>query len=333
LRSFLLEQGALPAGGLDLERPPKTWKNSKIVRPEVDPSERAGEIERAGYIPGYWDPFGTALFAHWALQKGARFLSEDGTRVDLTSSACVEALEWEANLFERLGRDDLIKLRASFGYGSQQGFSSGRVSMIAQKSSFIEELAQFAPNLEYGVAPFPLPEGGKPAVMFGAVWIGIPASAEHPEEAWEFIKYYTQASVQKRIADFLEEQKLVGFFPANIEAAGTPARLAKPGMAVFLESMQWAHTPTVIPLAHAVFWREYGNAWDEAVRGLKPARVALANAEKIIQDALDDQLEYDEFYRKYLRQREETQERNRMAQVPVPEESRIEVAGRKEVRR
>jgi len=201
-------------------------------------------------------------------------------------------------------------------------------SMIVQKSSFIEELAQFAPDLEYGVAPFPLPEGGKPAVMFGAVWIGIPASAEHPEEAWEFIKYYTQASVQKRIADFLEEQKLVGFFPANIEAAGTPARLAKPGMAVFLESMQWAHTPTVIPLAHAVFWREYGNAWDEAVRGLKPARVALAKAEKIIQDALDDQLEYDEFYRNYLREREEAQERNRMAQGPDSEETRTEIAGR-----
>ncbi len=308
--------------GLDPDRPPMTWKELEEYALKLTLRNKRGEVERAGYIPGYWDPFGTALFAHWALQNGARFLSEDGTRVDLTSSACVGALEWEASLFEKLGRDELIKLRASFGYGSQQGFSSGRVSMIVQKSSFIEELAQFAPDLEYGVAPFPLPDGGKPAVMFGAVWIGIPASAEHPEEAWEFIKYYTQASVQKRIADFLEEQKLVGFFPANIEAAGTPARLAKPGMAVFLESMQWAHTPTVIPLAHAVFWREYGNAWDEAVRGLKPARAALANAEKIIQDALDDQLEYDEFYRNYLRQREAAQERNRMAQVLVPEEAR-----------
>lgn len=308
--------------GLDPDRPPQTWEELEAYALRLTLRTRRGEIERAGYIPGYWDPFGTALFAHWALQKGARFLSEDGRRVHLTSPACVEALEWEASLFEKLGRDELIKLRASFGYGSQQGFSSGRVSMIVQKSSFIEELAQFAPGIEYGVAPFPLPEEGKPAVMFGAVWIGIPASAKHPDEAWEFIKYYTQALVQKRVADFLEEQKLVGFFPANIEAAGAPSRMAKPGMAVFLESMHWAHTPTVIPLAHAVFWREYGNAWDEAVRGLKPARAALANAEKIIQDALDDQLEYDEFYRTYLREQEEAKERNRGTPVSFSERFR-----------
>jgi multiple sugar transport system substrate-binding protein len=97
--------------GLDPERPPKTWKELEEYALKLTLRNERGEIARAGYIPGYWDPFGTALFAHWALQKGARFLSEDGRRVKLTSPACVEALEWEANLFEKLGRDELIELR------------------------------------------------------------------------------------------------------------------------------------------------------------------------------------------------------------------------------
>ena len=76
-------------------------------------------------------------------------------------------------------------------------------------------------------------------------------------------------------------------------------------MNVFVESMQWGRSPTVIPLAHTQFWRSYQEAWDAAVRGQKEPRAALQQAEQTVQKALNEQLQYNDFYRDYLRKVEE----------------------------
>ena len=286
--------------GLDPERPPQTWEELKEYAILLTEMNEAGKIEQAGYIPGYWSPFATPLFLYWPLQLGAEFLSEDGRTVTLTSDACVEALEWETSIFEEIGREALFEKRASFGYGTQHGFLSGELSMIEQKSSFVEEIRKFAPDLDYGCSQFPSPPGKAPVTTLGPVWVGIPRGAKHPEEAWEFIKFFTSDETQLRAAKYSIENNEVGFFPANIEVARSPIQLTVPCMPVFLESMETAHSPTVVPLAHVTFWREYGKAWDLAIRGIKSPREALEEAEREIQKALDSQIEYDRYYREYL---------------------------------
>jgi multiple sugar transport system substrate-binding protein len=286
--------------GLDPDRPPKTWKELEEYAVKLTKYADDGSIERAGYIPGYWSPFPNSIFLDWPVQLDAKFLSDDGTKVNLTAPANIKALEWEGHLFERLGREQLILKRASFGYGGQHGFLSGQLSMIAQKSSFVQEIERYAPDLDYGVAPFPVPEGGHRAVIAGSVWIGIPTGAKHPEAAWEYIKYYTRTDTQIRAAKYAADNNLAAFFPANIEAANSPAQQSLPHMNVFVESMKWAHSSTVIPLAHTQFWRAYQDAWDAVMRGDKTARQALEEAQASVQTALDGQLAYIQFYRKYL---------------------------------
>ena len=285
--------------GLDPEKPPKTWKELEEYAEKLTIRNPDGSIKRAGFVPGYWSATGIPIFVYWALQKDAKYLSPDGKKVTLTSPACIEALEWEGKLFEKLGRDELIRLRASFGYAGQQGFASGRVSMIEQKSSFPQELSKYAPNIEYGVSMFPIPEGGHPATTSGSVWMGIPAGAKHPDEAWEYIKFRTRSDIAIKSAEYTVDQNMITFFPANIKAAQCPKEMAIPGMPIFVESMKWAHSPTIIALAHSVFWREYAMAWDEVIRGKKTAREALETAERIIQRSLDDQLTYNDFYLKH----------------------------------
>jgi len=286
--------------GLDPERPPETWEELEEYAVSLTKYRADGSIERAGYIPGYWAPGASPLFLNWAVQKGARFLSEDGTRVTLTERANVEALAWEGRLFERLGRQALIAKRGSYGYGSQHGFHSGNLSMIVQKSSFVQELGMFAPDLDYGVAPLPIPEGGKRGVVAGSVWIGIPAGAPNPEEAWEYIKFYTQSDIQARVAEWNSEQNLASFFPADIEAANSEAAQSIPHIDVFVQSMEWAHTSTVVPLAHTQFWRSYFDAWDRVMRGTQTAEEALRQAEREVQRALDANIEYSSFYAEHL---------------------------------
>jgi len=286
--------------GLDPQRPPRTWAELEDYAERLTVRSPDGRMVRAGYIPGYWSPAKESYtFIFWAMQKGARFVSPDGRKVNLTSPACVEALEWEGKLFEKLGRNELIRLRASFGYGAQHGFFSGQVSMIGHKSSLVVEQMKFAPNLEYGASLFPIPEGGRPATTSGAVWIAIPAGAEHPDEAWEYIKYLTQTPVQQRAADYTVDQNIPSFLPSNIEVARSPKQMSVPHNEVFVESMKWARSPTIVPLAHSVFWREYGSAWDRVMRGLQAPLEALSDAEREIQRALDDQLEYYDYYQRH----------------------------------
>jgi len=286
--------------GLDPDRPPRTWKELEEYAVRLTHYADDGTIERAGYIPGYWSPMPNWIFLDWPLQLDAKFISDDGTKVDLTSPGCIRALEWEGNLFKRLGRDQLILKRASFGYGSQQGFISGQLSMTLNKSSFPAELARFAPDLDYGASPLPVPEGGHEAAVAGSVWVAIPSGAKNPEAAWEYIKFTTQAPVQIRAAEYAVENNLTAFFPANIEAANSPIMMNQPHMDVFVESMKWARSSTVIPLAHSQFWRAYSEAWDAVMRGEKTAREALEQAQTTVQRALDEQLEYVQFYRDQL---------------------------------
>ncbi len=294
--AFYWNKAHFREAGLDPERPPRTWAELEEHALRLTKHAPDGSIERAGYIPGYWSPFGNALFLNWPVQLGARFLSEDGLRVILTAPANVEALEWEGRLFERLGRQALIAKRASYGYGTQHGFLGGNLSMIVQKSSFVQELDKFAPDLDYGVAPLPVPSEGMHGVIAGSVWIGIPAGAKNPEEAWEYIKFYTGAGVQTRVAEWNAGQKLASFFPANVEAANSPAALSGAHSEVFVRSMEWAHTSTVVPLAHTQFWRSYSEAWERVMRGTQPAGEALTQAEREVQRALDANIEYSRFY-------------------------------------
>lgn len=291
--------------GLDPDRPPKTWSELEEYAEKLFVYDKEGNIKRAGYIPGYWSAGNTPGFIFWPMEFDAEFLSPDGRKVNMTSDACVKSLEWEGRLFQKLGGDKLIRMRSSFGYGTQQGFASKRLSMIVQKSSFIQELSKYAPDIEFGVSMLPVPdEGGHPGSTSGALWVGIPSGSQHPEEAWEYIKFYTRQDVLQRSADYAIDNDQVAFFPANIEVAKSPKQMSTPYMDVLIDTMKWARTPTIVPLAHAIFWREYQNAWDQVVRGQKSAREALEAAEKEVQRALDDQIDYNEFYTEYLRKKE-----------------------------
>ncbi|MEI7634934.1 MAG: ABC transporter substrate-binding protein [bacterium] len=288
--------------GIDPERPPETWDDLTTYALKLTSYDKDGNIVRAGYLPGYWSPLGFSLFLNWPLQLGAQFLSADERRVIMNTTATVEALNWEAGLFEKLDRDAVIRKKSSFGYGPQHGFLSGQLSMIVHKSTLPQDIHKFAPGLDYGAAPLPIPRGGKRAVIAGSLWIAIPSGSKHPEEAWDYIKYCTQASAQIRAAAEMSRKNIITFFPANIEAANSPVVLSQPNMDVFVKSMDWAYSSTVAPLAHMVFWRSYHDAWERVMRGQETGSVAMRRVQTDVQRMLDEQLAYNEFYRNRLRQ-------------------------------
>jgi multiple sugar transport system substrate-binding protein len=198
-----------------------------------------------------------------------------------------------ADYYAGYGVDDLKAFTAGLGTADQHGFLSGKLGMAVLDLSFLDQIETYAPGLDYGVAPIPTFPGRPTASSAGSWWLAVPRGARHPEAAWAFIRFATEKATQLAEVAATEED----LFPANRLAAEDPRFISSPAMRVFADQMAVAHSPTVVPLAHDVFWREFFGAQERVLFGLQTPGEALAQAERVVQDALDRARAYDDFVR------------------------------------
>src|SRR5690606_18187335 len=131
-----------------------------------------------------------------------------------------------------------------------------KLGMAVLDLSFLDQIETYAPGLDYGVAPIPTFPGRPTASSAGSWWLAIPRGARHPEAAWAFIRFATEQQTQLEEAAASE----AALCPANRLAAEDSSFISSPAMRVFADQMAAAHSPTVVPLAHDVFWREFFGA-------------------------------------------------------------------------
>ena len=55
---------------------------------------------------------------------------------------------------------------------------------------------------QYTAIPMPLGDSGKRYLDYGYAGLAVAANSEHPEEAFEFIKYMISGEVNARICEF-----------------------------------------------------------------------------------------------------------------------------------
>jgi len=276
--------------GLGEDDVPETWAELEDVARRLTKRDARGRIVQAGFVPDYGNLPTTQLMA-W--QRGVRYLSPDGAAVTLDAPAVREALAWMADYYAGYGVRDLKAFTAGLGTADQHGFLSGKLGMAVLDLSFLDQIETYAPGLDYGVAPIPTFPGRPTASSAGSWWLAVPRGARHPEAAWAFIRFATEKETQLEEVAATEAD----LFPANRHAAEDPAFLSTPAMRVFADQMAVAHSPTVVPLAHDVFWREFFGAQERVLYGLQTPAEALAQAEAVVQDALDRARAYDAYVR------------------------------------
>jgi len=276
--------------GLDPDDPPQTWDALAEAAERLTTRGPNGRLVQAGFIPDYGNLPTTQLMA-W--QQGAEFLSGDGQTVTLTSPEVVRAFEWIAAYYRVYGVSELKAFTSGLGSADQHGFLAGRVSMSVLDLSFLDLIERYRPDLDFGVAPIPTFPGRESASSAGSWWLAIPRGARHPEAAWAFMRFAVEQQTQLEEVSASEEKLL----PANRLAATDSAFLTSPALEVFARQMEVAHSPTVVPLAHDVFWREFFGAQDRVIYGRQTPTDALRQAERVVQDALDRAADYDRFVR------------------------------------
>lgn len=274
--------------GLDPEKPPRTWEELKSYSKKILKREN-GKITRMGFIPHYGNIETNLVIA---FEQGANFVDPKSSKVNLTDPAVVKGFQWEKDFFDAYSFAEVNAFMGGMGYGSQHGFIAGKVAMIINDNSFIDQISKYKPNMDYGVAEIPAVEGSKSVSSAGSWWLAIPRGAKNKKGAWEFIKFVVSHDTQLKESLSREES----LFPANRLAANDPKFLAlNKNMKTFTRQMENTRSKTIVPLAHDIFWREFGIARERVLRGIESPENALKEAQRTIQAFLDRAYEYDNY--------------------------------------
>lgn len=268
--------------GLDPERPPQTLEELEEYSRLLTKRDEDGRITQLGFSPadpGWWGP----MWVYWFDQD---LMSADGRRIQVTTPEAIEAYQWLDAFAEEYGRPSFRRFEAAAGQFASvdNTFMSGRLAMQFQgvwMSSFIE---QFAPDLEWGAAPFPgRVAGGDPLTIVESDMLVIPKGARNVEEAWDFIKFVQQQENMELLC--LGQRK---FSPLREVSDAFYEQHQNPEILVF---RQLAESSRARGMPKMPIWDEYRNelgfAFEEVwIRGTNPTTV-LRNLEARVQPRLD----------------------------------------------
>lgn len=175
-----------------ISSPPKTWSEMTAAVKALTVFNPDGSIKVAGFVPwmGYYETNPVTL----GVPAGASWY-DAGEKSALASDPKWRALlEWQKGIIDFYGVDNLQRFVAGAGneFSSAQDFQSGRVAMNLDGEWRVAFIEDGAPNLHYATAPFPVPDDaadtyGVGQIAFGI--IGVPRGAEHPDAAWDVVKY------------------------------------------------------------------------------------------------------------------------------------------------
>ena len=186
-----------------LDAPPATIEELDEVAFELVRRDARGQLERAGFLQNVplWWPY------VWPLLFGDELWDPGTGRFTFDSERCRRAFEWISRTAERHGRAD----SNAFGRGYERSmlsagdpFLSGGVSMTVQGPWMASFARDFRPDLEYAVAPFPVPAADldpeRPRGMLECDVVAIPRGCPHPEEAFEFVAFLQSQAAQEELA-------------------------------------------------------------------------------------------------------------------------------------
>lgn len=290
--------------GLDPDRPPRSIaelermgdqitlvsvvRNGKPVRvrfSELTPEEKEAkdfELLTLGYTPsepGWWNQLWVCWFGG-RLWDGERTITADSPE----NLACYT---WFQSYTKKYGLNNLRKFGAAFGNFSspQNPFLAGTVAMILQGTWMYNFIDKYAPQLEWGAAPFPSVDPAKyPLVAIGECDVlVIPHGARHVKEGFEFIKYVNSQKAMEKLN--LGQRKFSALAQSSPDFIKNHPN---PYIQVFIDLAQHGFVGTT---PRMVIYNEYSDemffACDQMFNLLATPEEALHNVQKRIQWKFD----------------------------------------------
>lgn len=287
--------------GLNPERPPRTLAElDEFAEKLTKRDPKTGEVTQLGFLPQ--EP---GWFA-WAFPKWFGGEYWDGRDITLGARPeNLEAFRWVAGYSRKYGLEQIKAFTSGFGnFASPQNpFLSGRIAMVIQGVWMNHFIEQFAPGLQYGVAPWPTTKPGlENFTMADADFLTIPRGAKHANEAWEFIRYVSSINPQAQSRGELRGLELLCY----LQQKHSPLREWSP---FFMEHhphpyiatfRHLAESPNAIHIPKMGIWEEYRR---ELVTAFDSVRLLAQSPEPAVAFADSRVTESWELHRRSLERR------------------------------
>jgi multiple sugar transport system substrate-binding protein len=177
-----------------ISEPPKTI--SELDADAVKLTKTSGDgYSQLGFQPDYH--FYESTITHFAAQWSPTYFASDGKSNVADDQALTSAMEWQKSLVDKLGgytRLDKARTSAGEEFSNNNAFMTGQVAMMIDGEWRAGMIDDSNSKVDYGVAPFPVPDDmadqyGK-GYITGTI-VGIASTSHKQNAAWEFVKYLT----------------------------------------------------------------------------------------------------------------------------------------------
>jgi len=215
-----------------ITEPPRTM--SEFDADAVALTKASGDgYAQLGFMPNYHG-YESSL-SHFAAQWSPTYFAEDGSSNVADDPGIAASMEWQKALVGKLGGyDKLEKYRSTFGdeFGAKNPFMTGQVAMAIDGEWRAGMIEADAPDLDFGVAPFPVPDDEADSYGKGYITgtiVGIASTSQKQNAAWRFVQFLT--SDTQAVVDFANAIHNV---PSTLDALASPDVSQDPAMQTFI---------------------------------------------------------------------------------------------------
>ena len=303
-RALYYNEALLERAGLVDEHgralPPRTWKELQQYSIRLTEYDADGQMSRLGFAPN----FGNSWLYIYGWLNGGKFMSSDGRICTLNEPRIEEALRYMVETYDSLGGIEKVDaFQSAFQSGEFDPFFIGKVAMKIDGNWTLNNIADYAPNLRFGVAPPPAPEGKDPITWSGGFSWALPVGSKNPEMAFELIRFLNSDriwSLRHEISARYSHSRGRPYVPSMAPmphinrntfatfVAGNdelPERI-KNSYLTFSDLMQVSRFRPVTPVGQ-LLWDEHARAYEKAVRHTYSPEESLERGRASVQQELD----------------------------------------------
>lgn len=280
-RALYYRKDQLREAGLDPENLPTTLEGIFELGRKLDRFDAGGNLTRLGFQPP-----GLELYAPLF---GGGFYDEQNGRLLLDSEANLRALEYVVTQRAALGMERVTRFDSAqnAGFGLEWPFVSGSISMTVDGQWRVEQLAKYAPHLDYGVVPVPPAAGGQPLAGFATGnFMIVPRGAKQAAGAWALIRFWSGLAEPEQAAEL---HAWGGWLPGIRAVAQSEAFQGHvhqyPQLGSFMQLLPSAGLQTAPPTPAQTFLLDRARVADQnASRGTLSPSAALAQLRREVED-------------------------------------------------
>ncbi|MFS0867928.1 extracellular solute-binding protein [Microbacterium sp. 179-B 1A2 NHS] len=237
----------------------------------------------------------------WAKANGVDLISADGRTAQLDDPAVVDALTWAVGIYDAQGGFSEVKAYRDsadfFGAGNQ--FASGVLGAMPMEQWYVNVLNDVSPDAPLAFDTVRAPGGDAVAYASGSAW-AIPSGSPNPEAACRWARAMTSTDAWEAAATARLELReadgkpFTGILTGNAEADDMIQGMVTEGgepwdsaVAAMYEANEASFSLPANP-ADAEFTTAMQDAVNKVLNGQAAPEDALADAQQVAQDALDE---------------------------------------------